>query len=359
MSTGAGTIVLFGATGYTGTLIARELDSRCIPFTIAARDEARGRALQSRLTHQARVRVADVTAPDSLARALDGAAIVVNCVGPYNVFAAPLIEACRHRDTVYVDLSGEQEVVLRSLEAGRNGAAATILHSIAFESTLADLLAAEMIQPGQRYARISSYYSFQASRPSPGTRLTMNTARYFPTYCVRAGELERSDPLAFDERVVLDPTGVPQTAVFMPYPEVLFFWKQYRAHEAGSFLVMNSTEAALASAARPTPASDLRSVLELHRSRRREGPAEAERQRQAFTLTVRAVRADGAETTRYVAGHDMYRLTALLVLQVVEFLIAGGTLPKGVLAPGSLPVWSGIWETLRDQGVITARDGVG
>jgi short subunit dehydrogenase-like uncharacterized protein len=358
VSPAAGSILIFGATGYTGTLIARELDSMRIPFTIASRNEARGRALQAQLRHATPLLVADVMAPDSVARALDRAAIAINCVGPYNLFGSVLIDASRDRELVYIDLSGEQEVIRRSIERSDREGPSTILHSIAFESALADLLAAEMVDPEQKYARIASYYSFKANRPSPGTYLTMKCARLFQTYRVRAGRLEPAEPLSFDEACDVEGQTERVTAVFVPYPEVLF-WARHKACEASSFLLMNSSEAALVRATRTAQPADLALIMEQHRRRRREGPSEAEREGQAFTLTVRAVSAGGRESMRRIEGRDMYRLSALLVVQVIEFLVDGGTLQKGALTPAALPVWSGVWARLQDQGLIAAREEFG
>jgi short subunit dehydrogenase-like uncharacterized protein len=348
---GADAIVLFGGTGYTGGLIARELHVRDIPFTIASREEARGQALRDRLGSTAPVVVADVTDRASFIGALDRAAVVINCVGPYNLFGAALITECRRRELVYVDLCGEQDFVRRSMEDAVDDGPSTILHSIAFESTLADLLAAGMVAVGQSCASICSYYSFAASRPSPGTHLTMKASRHFPTYRVTAGRLEKAEPLSFEDRGGFG-DGLSGIAAFMPYPEVLFFWRRYRPREASSFLLMGASEAALARAARTSPAADLPSIVDQHRRRRREGPSDAERKRQAFTLTVRSVQETGEEQVRQIAGRDMYRVSALLVIHLVEFLSAGATLPKGVLAPAELPVWTGLWTRLQEQGLI-------
>ncbi len=59
----AGRIVLFGATGYTGTLTAEELAAAGVPAVLAGRDRARLDGLASRLGGDLDTAVADVGEP--------------------------------------------------------------------------------------------------------------------------------------------------------------------------------------------------------------------------------------------------------------------------------------------------------
>jgi short subunit dehydrogenase-like uncharacterized protein len=351
-------IVVLGATGYTGSLIAERLAVAGLDFIACARDADRGRALRTRTGGAARVALVDVREPAGLAGVLDGARIVVNCVGPYNIFGGAVLDACRHRDLVYIDLAGEQDFVRRSFDhADRpaNGGTCSVLHSIAFESTVADLLAADLL--GQHDAgplhSISSYYAFSKSRPSPGTHLTMRLARSFPTHRFSGGSLRPAAPLSFEEEVALTSAPGLSVALFMPYPEVLFFARRYAPAEAASFLLVSAAEAHFARAARERPpaAVDVAAAMAQHDAQRRDGPGAAERHGQQFTVAVRVVDADGNARTRAVRGRDMYALTAALVAHVVEAVAAGVQLPPGTPTPSELPVWDGIWTRLEAEGL--------
>jgi short subunit dehydrogenase-like uncharacterized protein len=353
-------IVLLGATGYTARLIARRLDASGIPFTLAARDEARAQALRAELKTRPPVVTLDVLDVGQVARVADRADVVVNCVGPYNLFGQVVLQECRTRELVYIDLAGEQEFIRRSLEEHASTATrATILHSIAFESTLADLLAGDTLCPHTSYRSISSFYSFASSRPSPGTHLTMRLAAQFPSYRLTSGVLTRAAPLSFEEPIDFEAPDGMTAALFMPYPEVVLFGHRYRTADAGSFLLMSDAEALFARATRGRPAPPVDAVLEQHGRQRRAGPGGRERRQQRFTLTVHAVAADGERRTRRLVGSDMYEITALLVLQVVEAVWAGSALPEGVLTPSQIPVWNGIWSRLEADGLVTSLAEVG
>jgi short subunit dehydrogenase-like uncharacterized protein len=350
-------IVLFGATGFTGQLIARRLDQLAIPFTMAVRDAAAARALRSQLRTAPAVEIVDVLERGQVRRAVAGARIVVSCVGPYNLFGHGLLEECRGQDLVYIDLTGEQEFVRRSREdVLSHPTRCTFLHSIAFESTLADLLASSIIRPGAAVSDVSSFYRFANSRPSPGTYLTMKVAQLFPTYSVAAGALQETAPLSCEQQFQ-DESGNGFAALFVPYPEVLFFHDRYRPTTAGSYLLLSAAEATFARRAGGGKAPQLSTILEQHRRSRRAGPAAAERRKQEFSLTVVATEQSGSRERTRIAGRDMYEITALLVVHVVEAVLNGARLPAGAPAPAEIGIWGEIWTRLEAEGLIDAAPG--
>ncbi|MGJ5757539.1 saccharopine dehydrogenase family protein [Streptomyces galbus] len=140
-------IVLFGATGFVGRLIARYLADHApeqVRWAIAGRSEEKLQRLRETLPGGARVGVlrADVADPASL-RALAGhARVVATTVGPYVLHGEELVAACADLGTDYLDLTGEPEFVdlmyvrydARARETG-----ARLLHACGFDSVPHDL----------------------------------------------------------------------------------------------------------------------------------------------------------------------------------------------------------------------------
>ncbi|MGV9560076.1 saccharopine dehydrogenase family protein [Streptomyces sp. NPDC003522] len=140
-------IVLFGATGFVGTLTAEYLAAhapRDLRWAIAGRDEERLRRLRDRLPGGAEPGVlrADVSDPASL-RALAGhARVVATTVGPYVTYGEELVAACADAGADYLDLTGEPEFVdltyvrhdARARETG-----ARLVHACGFDSVPHDL----------------------------------------------------------------------------------------------------------------------------------------------------------------------------------------------------------------------------
>ncbi|MBM3667605.1 MAG: hypothetical protein FJW90_09050 [Actinobacteria bacterium] len=114
-------VVVFGATGVTGRRVAAYLaeqsaahGSRWAP---AARDAAKLDAILGEDGVEApEVIVADLAEPDSLARMAERATVVLNLVGPYTLYAQPVLEACVAAGAHYLDLTGEIPFVRRTIE---------------------------------------------------------------------------------------------------------------------------------------------------------------------------------------------------------------------------------------------------
>ncbi|MEX3101106.1 trans-acting enoyl reductase family protein [Streptomyces sp. ST1015] len=140
-------VVLFGATGFVGTLTAEYLAAHApegLRWAIAGRDRAKLERLRERLPGGEGVGVlrADVADPASLRALAEEARVVATTVGPYVTYGDDLVAACADNGTDCLDLSGEPEFVdltyvrhdARARETG-----ARIVHACGFDSVPHDL----------------------------------------------------------------------------------------------------------------------------------------------------------------------------------------------------------------------------
>ncbi|WP_225840020.1 trans-acting enoyl reductase family protein [Streptomyces sp. NK08204] len=140
-------LVLFGATGFVGTLTAEYLAAHApqgLRWAVAGRDEGRLRALCERLPGGGDIGVlrADAAEPATLRALAEHARVVATTVGPYNLYGEELVAACADTGTDYLDLTGEPEFVdlmyvrhdARARETG-----ARLLHACGFDSVPHDL----------------------------------------------------------------------------------------------------------------------------------------------------------------------------------------------------------------------------
>jgi short subunit dehydrogenase-like uncharacterized protein len=106
-------LVLFGATGYTGGLVAEYLASAApadLRIALAGRDVAALTRCRDRLRGRAQgwaVLPADSGDPAGLARLAESTRLVLTTVGPYARLGMPMVTACVQAGTDYVDLAGE------------------------------------------------------------------------------------------------------------------------------------------------------------------------------------------------------------------------------------------------------------
>jgi short subunit dehydrogenase-like uncharacterized protein len=140
-------VVVFGASGFVGRLIAGHLaehapaDAR---IGLAGRSEERLAAVRAELGPRAAewpLVVADSADAASLAAMAGGARVVASTVGPYRHAGLPLVDACIAAGTDYADLTGEVLFVHDSMDRHERAAEAgvRIVHSCGFDSIPSDL----------------------------------------------------------------------------------------------------------------------------------------------------------------------------------------------------------------------------
>jgi short subunit dehydrogenase-like uncharacterized protein len=141
-------IVVFGATGFTGKLVAGYLAEHApdgVRIGLGGRSEERLEAVRAGLGPSAAdwpLVVADSSDSASLERLAKGTRVVVTTVGPYARGGLALVGACAAAGTDYADLAGEVLFIRDSIDrfgatAERNGA--RIVHSCGFDSIPSDL----------------------------------------------------------------------------------------------------------------------------------------------------------------------------------------------------------------------------
>jgi short subunit dehydrogenase-like uncharacterized protein len=108
------TVVVYGAYGHTARFVIAELEDRGLVVALSGRDAAKLSELAGR--DGSDLRVATVDDASSLDAALDGAAAVVNCAGPFAESAPALIKAAARAQIHYVDITAEAFVALETFE---------------------------------------------------------------------------------------------------------------------------------------------------------------------------------------------------------------------------------------------------
>ena len=107
-------VLLLGAAGNSGRLIAAELAARGLSVRLAGRrrgpleDLARALAADGATTD---VRTVDVSDAASLAEAIAGVGVVLSTIGPFARQAGPVIDACLAARLPYVDIANEWPAV--------------------------------------------------------------------------------------------------------------------------------------------------------------------------------------------------------------------------------------------------------
>ena len=137
-------LVVYGASGFTGKLVAQYLAERSGPerIALAGRSQWKLEAVRDDLGVDWPVLVADAADPKALAKLAKSTTALVTTVGPYWKYGLPLVEACAKAGTHYADLAGEVLFMRESIErydAVAKKSGARIVHASGFDSIPSDL----------------------------------------------------------------------------------------------------------------------------------------------------------------------------------------------------------------------------
>lgn len=143
-------IILFGATGYTGTRIARYLHEKGTKYrwAIAGRSQQKLANLLSELVKMKLPNVlpdillVDATDIRSMTDTFGEARLVFNVTGPYRFLGKDIVTSCINASTNYMDICGEPQFMEQCFNEFHDQAVEKnilILHACAFDSVPADL----------------------------------------------------------------------------------------------------------------------------------------------------------------------------------------------------------------------------
>jgi short subunit dehydrogenase-like uncharacterized protein len=138
-------IIVYGATGYTGRLVAEYLkDKAGLKWAMAGRSQAKLEEVRDLIGAAADMPlvVADASDPASMDAMAKRAKVILTTVGPYQLYGNELVAACVANGTDYTDLCGEPAWMRQKIDqhdAAAKASGARICFSAGFDSIPFDL----------------------------------------------------------------------------------------------------------------------------------------------------------------------------------------------------------------------------
>jgi short subunit dehydrogenase-like uncharacterized protein len=142
-------IIVYGASGFTGRLVAEYLDANyknggAVKWAMAGRSLEKLAAVRDEISAPADTPLiaCDANDPASLEAMVKATKVVLTTVGPYQLYGEGLVAACAEHGTDYVDLCGEpvwMRFMVDAHEAAAKASGARIVFSCGFDSIPSDL----------------------------------------------------------------------------------------------------------------------------------------------------------------------------------------------------------------------------
>jgi short subunit dehydrogenase-like uncharacterized protein len=329
----AGTLLVYGAAGYSGALIARRAVERGLLPVLAGRSAAPLARLAAGLDLPHRV--FSLEGAGAIDAGLEGIGAVLHCAGPFSRTSRPMADACLRRGVHYLDITGEGVVfeALAGRDAEARAAGVTLLPGVGFDVVPSDGLAAHLARRLPGATRLT--LAFKAlGQPSRGTALTGLEGIHQGGMIRRGGKLTRV-PAAWRTRdfdfgrgpvpcmsfpwgdvwTAWHTTGIPDIEVYMAAPRALraFFTA---SRYLGPLLGSGPVQRGLAALVRA----------------RLTGPDAEARARGRSLFYGEVEHADGRRAAARLVAPEGYAFTALAAVECAERVLAGQARP-GFLTP--------------------------
>jgi short subunit dehydrogenase-like uncharacterized protein len=337
--------IIYGATGYTGKLMAAEAARRGLQPVLAGRDQAAVSAVAETLGLE--WKAFGLGDGRDIREGIRGAKLVLHCAGPFSQTARPMIDACLAEGVHYLDVTGEIDVFqfahARAEEARR--ADVVLIPGVGFDVVPSDCLAASLVEALPAATELQLAFE-STGGASPGTAKTSVEGLGKGGRIRRDGRLEtvplawktRTIPFAHAERTAVTipwgdvytayvSTGVPDIEVYMSLPSATIAWLRR----------LRWMQALLGS-------GPVQAFLKGRVESRLRGPSEDVRQRSYCELWGQAKSADGRSISATMSTPNGYDLTVSAGLGIVEYLLAH-SVEGGYYTP-SLLMGSGYAATL-------------
>jgi short subunit dehydrogenase-like uncharacterized protein len=338
-------IAVYGAGGYTGRLVVRELARRGLRAVLCGRDSRRLHEAADAAGLVAEVRTASLDDRDALRHALGDCATVINCAGPFSRLGEPVVRAAVETGTHYVDTTGEQLYMQRIYErydAPARAAEVAVIPAVGFDYLPGDMacrLAARGVEPAREVVVAYWVTGFSATRGTIQSALDAVRSRPLE---YRDGTWEPSGLVPSRARFHFPPPVGQQAVTRWPSGEVLTVPRHTRTRAVRSLFAVSALAPVgplaevvpftlpVAALALRTP---LKSVLGLAADRLPEGPSEDARRRARFVVAALARGEEGLDGRCEVRGSDLYGLTAVIAVHSASLLADAGFDGAGALAP--------------------------
>ena len=168
-------IILYGASGFTGQLVAEYLATAQsdLKWAIAGRNRQKLEQVRDKLKMaELPIVIADSHDTEQLTQMVRQTQTVISTVGPYAQYGTPLLETCAREGTHYCDLTGEAQWmagVFEQINPIAKESGARLVHCCGFDSIPSDLSVYFLQQQFKaRYGGYASHISGRMGRASGG-----------------------------------------------------------------------------------------------------------------------------------------------------------------------------------------------
>jgi short subunit dehydrogenase-like uncharacterized protein len=318
-------VLLYGANGYTGELIARYANEYNITPVLAGRNKTTISALAERL--QLPFRIFSLNNANELQQQLLDVMVVIHAAGPFSATATQMAEACIATQTHYIDINGDISVfeLIKTYDAAAKKANIMLLPGAGFDVIPTDCTALHLKGQLPDATHLQLAFISNGGGLSHGTATTM-AQRVGEKAVIRVNGKFEKKPLGFkgmwlntgsQQRFVMSlqwgdistayhTTGIPNVEVFTGIqPKV---YKLLKFQFLFNWLLRTTF---------------IRNIIQQKINERPAGPTDEQRANGSTTVWGKVWNEKGEEKTSLLQCADGYTVTAWGSLLITEKILKG------------------------------------
>ena len=327
------TLMIYGATGYTGRMAAEHAKAAGINLVLAGRSEAPLTELATKLGTGYRVFALDYD--EAIDAALSGISVLLNCAGPYLRTAEPLIKAAIRCGVDYLDTAAELDSYRLAEAFDEEAKAAGVMllpgsgGSVAMLGSLAGHAAQRVADPVQ--IRIALHVTGSMSRGSVISATENMTADCFRLI---GGKLVGRRP---EELRDFDFGDGPRSSFPVTLPDLLTMHRATGVPDIETYVHVSGGG---------FPQGDLATLPD--------GPTAEQREANRYQASVEVTGADGTIVREVLDTVNGYTFTSMAAPEAARRVLAGERRP-GFQTPAGV-FGNGFAETIADTRISDATE---
>lgn len=325
--------MIYGATGYTGTLILRKARA------LGMRPIIGGRTAQAladlTFAENMEARIFSVDSVEEAVRYLQGIEVVLNCAGPFSETAPNLIKACIQTGTHYIDIASESSVLDELLNANRSEFAKSSIAAICgagSDGTLSECLAIKLKSeiPDATDLRITSASKMQHSR---GTLLSLIEEMAADRGVRRNSKLSGLPSTMATSLFSLEGSSI-QLAAAVPTPAASSAWKSTQIPNISGYLVLSPQNVRylrrVRTVSRFLNLPFLSGIWKWFMTHRTQPPTQEQRQAAPTKMYGQARNGSGSRVSMRITAPNAFETTAELALRILNELLMSDRKKAGI-----------------------------
>lgn len=330
-------LIIYGAYGYTGELIARHAVAQGLKPLLAGRDPKKLQPLAEELGLN--YKAFDLDDSQALSECLYGAKVVLHCAGPFVHTYKPMMEACLKTGVHYLDITGEMKVfeAMNRKNHEAKEAGIMLMPGCGFDVVPSDCLANMLKErmPDAQYLELAFASGGQSSR---GTQKTVIEGLHEGSAIRTNGNIK---PIAAgsDAKQIDFGNGKGTWAVAIPWGDVSTAWfstqiPNIKVYMALPEKVIKSMKV-MGYFSFITKLGFVKNILINKVEKGPAGPTAAQRDSGKVNLWGQVRNAQGETKQLWLTVAEGYKLTSLTAVAIAQKVLDGNFKP-GYYTPASV-----------------------